>query len=88
MRAADVVSLKSIRDAARRARVECAQDIAKLSSGNEKFARHLRENQRSCSTTIHRPPNIEAAKFHRDMRAFAEQHGAVLYDCRRRICPR
>ena len=32
------------------------------------------------------PPNIEAANVHRDMRAFAEQHGAVLYDVGDGIC--
>ena len=32
------------------------------------------------------PPNIEAANTHRAMRAFAEQHGAVLYDVGDGIC--
>jgi 3-isopropylmalate/(R)-2-methylmalate dehydratase large subunit len=32
------------------------------------------------------PPNIEAANVHREMRAFAEQHGAVLYDVGDGIC--
>jgi 3-isopropylmalate/(R)-2-methylmalate dehydratase large subunit len=32
------------------------------------------------------PPNIEAANVHRDMRAFADQHGAVLYDVGDGIC--
>jgi len=32
------------------------------------------------------PPNIEAANTHRAMRAFADQHGAVLYDIGDGIC--
>jgi 3-isopropylmalate/(R)-2-methylmalate dehydratase large subunit len=32
------------------------------------------------------PPNIEAANVHRDMRAFADAHGAVLYDVGDGIC--
>src|SRR3990167_3884270 len=32
------------------------------------------------------PPNIEAANTHRAMRAFADQHGAVLYDVGDGIC--
>ena len=32
------------------------------------------------------PPNIEAANVHRDMRAFADQYGAVLYDVGDGIC--
>ena len=32
------------------------------------------------------PPNIEAANVHRDMRAFAEAHGAPLYDIGDGIC--
>ena len=32
------------------------------------------------------PPNIEAANIHRDMRAFADQYGAVLYDVGDGIC--
>ena len=32
------------------------------------------------------PPNIEAANVHRDMRAFADAHGTVLYDVGDGIC--
>ena len=32
------------------------------------------------------PPHIEAANVHREMRAFADQHGAVLYDVGDGIC--
>lgn len=32
------------------------------------------------------PPNLEAANIHRAMRAFADQHGAVLYDVGDGIC--
>jgi 3-isopropylmalate/(R)-2-methylmalate dehydratase large subunit len=32
------------------------------------------------------PPHAEAANIHRDMRAFAEKHGAVLYDVGDGIC--
>jgi len=32
------------------------------------------------------PPNPEAANIHREMRAFAEQHGVVLYDVGDGIC--
>lgn len=32
------------------------------------------------------PPNLEAANTHRAMRAFADQHGAVLYDVGDGIC--
>jgi 3-isopropylmalate/(R)-2-methylmalate dehydratase large subunit len=32
------------------------------------------------------PPSIEAANVHRDMRAFADKHGAVLYDVGDGIC--
>ena len=32
------------------------------------------------------PPNIEAANTHRAMRAFADQHGAVIYDVGDGIC--
>ena len=32
------------------------------------------------------PPNIEAANVHRDMRAFADAHGAALYDIGDGIC--
>src|SRR5688572_9304749 len=32
------------------------------------------------------PPHPEAANIHRDMRAFAEKHGVVLYDVGEGIC--
>jgi len=32
------------------------------------------------------PPNVEAANIHREMRAFADRHGAVLYDVGDGIC--
>ncbi len=32
------------------------------------------------------PPNIEAANVHRDMRAFADRYGTVLYDVGDGIC--
>src|SRR6185436_21193391 len=54
--------------------------IAKLSAGNDKFALPFVAKTALVLDHYSPPPNIESANIHRDMRAFAEQHGAVLYD--------
>jgi len=60
--------------------------IAKLSAGNEKFALPFAAKTALVLDHYSPPPNIEAANIHRDMHAFAEQHGAVLYDVGDGIC--
>lgn len=60
--------------------------IAKLGTGNEKFALPFAKKTALVLDHYSPPPNIEAANVHRDMRAFSETYGTVLYDVGDGIC--
>ena len=60
--------------------------IQKISAGNGKFALPFAAKTAIVLDHYSPPPNIEAANVHRDMRAFADKHGAVLYDVGDGIC--
>ena len=60
--------------------------IQKLGADNEKFALPFAAKTAIVLDHYSPPPNIEAANVHRDMREFADRHGAVLYDVGDGIC--
>jgi 3-isopropylmalate/(R)-2-methylmalate dehydratase large subunit len=60
--------------------------IQKLSAGGKKIALPFAAKTALVLDHYSPPPHIEAANVHRDMRAFADEHGAVLYDVGDGIC--
>jgi 3-isopropylmalate/(R)-2-methylmalate dehydratase large subunit len=60
--------------------------IAKIGAGKPNFSLPFAAKTAIVLDHYSPPPNIEAANVHRDMRAFADKHGAVLYDVGDGIC--
>lgn len=60
--------------------------IEQFGAGNEKFALPFASRTAFVADHYSPPPHPEAANIHREMRAFAERHGAVLYDVGDGIC--
>jgi 3-isopropylmalate/(R)-2-methylmalate dehydratase large subunit len=60
--------------------------VAKLGAGGEKPALPFAPRTAFVLDHYSPPPHVEAANTHREMRAFADAHGAVLYDVGDGIC--
>jgi 3-isopropylmalate/(R)-2-methylmalate dehydratase large subunit len=60
--------------------------VENLGAGNENAALPFASRTALVLDHYSPPPNAEAANTHRAMRAFADQHGAVLYDVGDGIC--
>ena len=60
--------------------------IEQLGAGNEKFSLPFAKQTAFVADHYSPPPHQEAANIHREMRAFADKHGVVLYDVGEGIC--